>query len=99
MKKFEVRKIQVETKNGTDALNTFLKGTNQETYLVKEFDNVEDAIEFYKTVDVDLRDMGRYFLHEGKCIEVNEYDVDEDDDREWIGGGDWYDYEIPEIKE
>ena len=99
MKKFEVRRIQIETNIVTDALNTFMKGTNQETYLVKEFDNVEDAIEFYKTVDVDLRDMGRYFLHEGKCIEVNVYDVDVDGDREWIGGGDWYDYEIPEIKE
>ena len=87
MKKYEVRTFNVETKTGTsaDAQTKWANETNQETFLVKAFDTLEDAIACYNELSVTCRDMGSYYLHEAKVIEVNEYD----EDGEWIDGGEW----------
>ena len=94
MKKYEVKTVSVETKDGKDAINVFLNQTNQDTYLLKSFDNLEDARAFYATVDSSVRYMGRYYLHECKMIEENEYD----EDGEWINGGEWWESDFPEYQ-
>ena len=94
MKKYEVRTVSVETKRGKNALETYINSTNQDSTLVKSFNTLEEAREFYATVDTSARYMSGYYLHKCKFIEEAEYD----DDGEWIGGGDWWDSNFPAYK-
>lgn len=99
MKKYEVRRILMETRDGKDCLKKWNNRFNQDTELIKSFDTLEEAQAFYATVETDVRKMGgalTYYLHEGKCIEENTYD--DEDPEEWVSGGDWWRYEIPEIE-
>ena len=95
---YEVKEVRIETRDGKNPLNVFNNASNQDTYLIKRFDTLEEARAFFATVKTDVRSMDRYFLHTGKIIEQNEYEIDENGEEEWIAGGDWWDFEIPEVE-
>lgn len=95
MKKYEVRTVDVETKNGKNSIDVFLASDNQTTELVKSFDTLEEARAFFAKVDTSVRYMSGYYLHSCKIIEENDYDEEDN----WRDGGDWWDYEFPNFKE
>ncbi len=95
MKKFEVRTVYVETKFGRDTLEKFHNQTNQTTELVKAFDTLEDAKEYYAHVYSGVRYMGGYYLHSCKLIEENDYD----EDGEWVDGGLVWTHDFPDSED
>ncbi len=96
MIKYEVRTVEVETKNGYNAFGTFNESTNQTTEFIKAFDTLDEAKAFYATIKTDCRRMDGlampYYLHSCKLLEINEYDKD----GEWVGGGDWQYCDFPD---
>ena len=96
MKKYEVREVIVETKDGFEAFDEFQNSCNQDTTILKSSNTLEEAKEFYNAIEtscIKRKANGvEYYVHYGKCIEENEYD----EDGEWIGGGNWIDYDIPD---
>lgn len=104
MKKFEVRKIEVEVdkkkaRRGITAEETFYNKIDQDTELIRAFDTLDEARAFYEQLGTSCRELSaggcRYFLHVGKCIEVNEYD----EDGEQLGGGEWEAADFAEHKD
>lgn len=96
VKKYEVCTIVVNTHTGKDALNTLLNSTNQTPYTVKSFDSHEEAKSYYDTISTSVKYIGRgMYEHVCKYLEENEYD----EDSEWIGGGDWWESNFPDMAE
>lgn len=87
MKKYEVFKGTVTTKNGLGAAEEYYRHP-EKMGLVGSFDTKEEAEKCYNGVSTETR--ASYYgsqvgyVHEFKVLEENEYD----EDGEWIGGGD-----------
>lgn len=95
MIKYEVRTVNVDTKDGKNAFKKFNSLVDQDTELLKSFDNLDDARKFYDTISTSVRYMGGFYSHECKLLEQNEYD----DEGEWVAGGDWWVYDFPNAKD
>jgi hypothetical protein len=79
MKKYEVRKFDIETKKGTRAEVEKKYGSDGVSYeLVGSFDSFEEARKCYATVGTDVRKMSGYYLHECKELEINVYNKDDE---------------------
>ena len=89
--KYEVKKINVETKTGThaDAVCAFANLTDIDAVTLGSFDTLEEAQKVFAETYIGVT--GKYpFCHEVKVIETAEYD----EDGEWVGGGDYITFEI-----
>lgn len=95
MKKFEIRKIEVETKDGKDPFGVFQNLTNRETELIASYDTLEEArknlVRYTPSVNKEHYCL-TYFLHECYIIEENDYD----EDGELKAGGVWWNMESKE---
>lgn len=90
MKKFEIRELYIETKDGKDPFGVFLSLTNQETELIASYDTLEEARKNFGEYGATVRKAlfgATYYLHECYAIEESEYN--EDGERESSNG--WWD--------
>jgi len=95
MKKFEIRKLNVETKDGKDPFGVFQNLTNRETELIASYDTLEEARNNFVRYSPSVSKghyYVTYFLHECYVIEENDYN----EDGEWESGGDWWNMESKE---
>lgn len=93
MYKYEVRTVDVETRDGNGPMRKFFDSTNQESTLVKSFYTLKEAREFYATLPVSVRYMGTYYLHRCKFIECTEYD----EEGWFIGSDGWFSADFPNV--
>lgn len=95
--KYEVISFSVETTDGTNAAEEWNKSVDQDFKTLASFDDKEEALKFYATVETGISDYGRYFLHSCKAIVENEYEMNDDGELEWVGDGDTWEEDIPEV--
>lgn len=97
MKKFEIRKnqIEIEKKNAKN-IQAGCSMDQNETFptVVKSFDTKEEALEALKSYHTEIRDLNSYYLVTEFYVEENEYDEDGD----WLDGGDIWAFTDPIIE-
>lgn len=76
MKKYEIVRFDLETTHGTkkEVETAYNNRDGVENEIVKSFNNLLDAKMSYILVKANVDKYGNYYLHECKCLEVNEYD-------------------------
>lgn len=76
MKKFEVREVVVETKDGKRAYEAYREMTNQDADLLKSFDTLEAAVEFFKELRPFVhKSSNRLYTH--TCFFIEEFEYNE----------------------
>ena len=96
MKKFEIREIYVETKDGKDPFGVFHSLTNQDSELIASYDTLEEARKNFGEHIATVRKQNyRCYSHDCYVIEENDYN----EDGEWEAGGDWWEMECKEWEE
>ena len=101
MKKFEVNTFEIEimraskNTNANEVIEAYNEKTDQNPYLVKKFDTLEEARNFYNTIKLDTphkfgSGYNSGYLFEGKFIEEVEYN--EDDEFEYSNG--WWNCDV-----
>lgn len=102
MVKYELKKdsIEVKYKDRKEIKpGIVLTSDNQEPELVKAFDNKEDALEElrkYKSSIIKHTYNGTIFVVEEYYVEENTYD--DEDEEEWVSGGDVWEFSKMEIE-
>lgn len=101
---YEVRKEMFEVSyralNKRSIKELYWDEVTHDSDIVAEFDTPEEAKSFFqkeglnvpeKMYPVGVGHKGAYVYY----IEESEYEIDEDGDKEWVGGGDWIDSCFP----
>ena len=91
MKKYELKSATVEVRKWCD-IKEGCTQDDQHPHLIKSFDDKEEALEELKKYETTVRTLsdalGTYYLVEEFYVDEHEYD----EDGEWIGGGDVWEY-------
>lgn len=99
MIKYELKKdsIEVKYKDRKEIKpGIVLTSDNQKPELIKAFDNKDEALEELRKYKSGIRKFSNYYLVEEYYVEENVYD-DEDED-EWVSGGDVWEFSKMEIE-
>ncbi len=93
MTKYNVCEVKVETYTGKNTYQTFNNQTEQTPLTAVSFDTLEEAREYYATVETGVKYCGNR-LYEHYCKYLEDVEVDENGD--YVSGGDWWEYDFPD---